>query len=386
MEFVNKEMFEDKCGVYRITNTVTGDYYTGKTVRFGDRYKGHLKTIKDPYNSVGNARMRHAATLYPPSTFVFEVIAVTPNAAVALQIESHFLKGKLKGYYNVAESNDKDMRLCSQTSIPVIQYSSEGNLIKIFASATEASKEVGVSSSVIGKCIAGYPSHNTAGGFVWKKYINCEEPSYFIEPVEVGGRTGEPMKEFWNKGTYIIKEYSLKGEYIKSWTDIKELVSDKGVTFRMFTRHLSGMYVTCMGSVFTLDDQELVLSDKRRNLPILKCTEDGTILQSYVTAKYAATQEGISYFSIWDALNLRYRTNKAGKFFWKYDDGLPFEAHRADNNKRKVRTLDKNGNTLKEFKSMSDMIKESGFSACTIYKYIKNGTMLSNVGYDVEYL
>ena len=385
MEFVNKEMFEDKCGVYRITNTVTGDYYTGKTIRFWDRYTTHLRTIKDPYNSPGNTRMRHAATLYPPSAFVFEVIAVTPNAAIALQIESHFLKGKLKGYYNVAESNDKDIRFGSQVSIPVIQYSPEGQLIKIYASATEAAKELGISDTQVGSVTLGIHC-KTAGGFVWRRYLNCDEPPLFIEPVEVGDRTGEPMKEFWNNGTYIIKEHTLKGEYVRSWTNIKELISAKGVTFKMFTRHLSGMYVTCMGSVFTLDDQELVLSDKRRNLPILKCTEDGTVLQSYVTAKYAATQEGLSYFSIWDALTLHHRTNKAGKFFWKYDDGLPFMAYKTDNHKSKVRTINRNGEILKEFNSMSDMIQESGFSKCTIYKYIKNGTMLSNVGYNVEYL
>jgi hypothetical protein len=171
MEFVNREMFEDKCGVYHITNTVTRDYYTGKTVRFGNRYREHFRSIKSPYTALGNRRLRHAATLYPPSAFVFEVIAVTPNAAIALQIESHFLKGKLKGYYNVAESNDIDTRFSFSSSIPVIQYSPEGHLIKIFASDTEASKEVGVSNSVIGQCTSRYDRHNTAGGFVWKNIL-----------------------------------------------------------------------------------------------------------------------------------------------------------------------------------------------------------------------
>lgn len=54
-------------------------------------------------------------------------------------------------------------------SIPVAQYTEEGELIAIFYGAREASRQTGIYSSSINACCRG--KLKTSGGFIWK-YVN----------------------------------------------------------------------------------------------------------------------------------------------------------------------------------------------------------------------
>lgn len=57
---------------------------------------------------------------------------------------------------------------------PIGQYDLQGNLIKIWASAKEAQREKGWSSSSLGHCALGRKSYKTAYGFKWK-FIKDDE-------------------------------------------------------------------------------------------------------------------------------------------------------------------------------------------------------------------
>ena len=50
----------------------------------------------------------------------------------------------------------------------VCQFSMDGTFIKLWESATEASREIGIRRSNISCCCLRYPHFNTAGGFIWR--------------------------------------------------------------------------------------------------------------------------------------------------------------------------------------------------------------------------
>ena len=51
-------------------------------------------------------------------------------------------------------------------SIPILQFSKDGTLIKEWPSACEAERQLGISQSSICQCLKG--RHKSAGGFVWR--------------------------------------------------------------------------------------------------------------------------------------------------------------------------------------------------------------------------
>ena len=51
-------------------------------------------------------------------------------------------------------------------SIPILQFSNDGTLIKEWPSAREAARRLGIPRSNICLCLKGY--HKSAGGFVWR--------------------------------------------------------------------------------------------------------------------------------------------------------------------------------------------------------------------------
>ena len=51
-------------------------------------------------------------------------------------------------------------------SIPILQFTKDGTLIKEWPSLNEAGRQLGISPSSICHCLKGY--HKSAGGFVWR--------------------------------------------------------------------------------------------------------------------------------------------------------------------------------------------------------------------------
>ena len=67
-------------------------------------------------------------------------------------------------------------------SIPILQFSKDGTLIKEWPSLSEAYRHLGISQSSICKCLKG--RYKSAGGFVWR-YATSSEPQPKICSVEI---------------------------------------------------------------------------------------------------------------------------------------------------------------------------------------------------------
>lgn len=72
------------------------------------------------------------------------------------------------GENDTKANRDKKSGKLSYSSIPVSQYSSNGVLLAVYHSLSQAARVTGATKSAISKCCNNKPKHRTAGGFIWK--------------------------------------------------------------------------------------------------------------------------------------------------------------------------------------------------------------------------
>ena len=65
-------MAEKICGIYKITNAITGDFYIGSSKDVKRRWRDHKKTSR--WNDNPNSPMYQDMRKYGIENFVFEVI------------------------------------------------------------------------------------------------------------------------------------------------------------------------------------------------------------------------------------------------------------------------------------------------------------------------
>ena len=63
------------------------------------------------------------------------------------------------------------------SSIPIIQYTKDGKMLRKWESATEAAEELNLHHQRISKCCKGRYGHKTTGGYIWKYY---DKETYLI--------------------------------------------------------------------------------------------------------------------------------------------------------------------------------------------------------------
>lgn len=76
--------------------------------------------------------------------------------------------------YN-ANYGTRNERIALSQSKPVEQYDLDGNYIRTWISANEASKQTGIGQGNISNCCNGKPGFKTAGGFIWRFAENLEQ-------------------------------------------------------------------------------------------------------------------------------------------------------------------------------------------------------------------
>lgn len=86
---------------------------------------------------------------------------------------SEATKGENNPFYGKKHSEESIKKMSeSHNGSPVVQYDSQGNLIKIWNCVSEAARSLGIAAPNIYKACKG--ERKTVGGFVWKRYENIE--------------------------------------------------------------------------------------------------------------------------------------------------------------------------------------------------------------------
>ena len=138
--------------VYLLTENVP---WVGVTRDFGNRMRNHkwlgrirnLKSYKVLYTTTSQRKALEVESLYHDKGYLGKNYG--GNVAGKMAVESGHLQ-----------------RIQTARRIPIVQYNKEGNFIKEWISAAQASKELNISRTNITKACKG--KYKTCGGFVWK--------------------------------------------------------------------------------------------------------------------------------------------------------------------------------------------------------------------------
>ena len=233
--------------IYKIKNTITNEIYIGQTTHprgFNGRYDFKGSGIERVYKKLlsnetrGESHNKHLRRSIKKFGFdSFEVVEVFDTAESLEELnekESYYigLFDSYKNGYNQSFGGDsvsgysrpsgKDCK----NSKRVCQIGTDGQLIKIWDSATEAANELGISPSSLSnvcngkKLRKGGDIAKTAGGFVWvfeKDYDLCKDYSI-----------NRPRQNMGH-GSKIVLLLSDDGDVIQEFYSINEASRELGI-------------------------------------------------------------------------------------------------------------------------------------------------------------
>jgi len=131
---------------------------------------------------------------------------------------------KMRLGYKERTVNEKSKVISS-----VEQYDLKGNLINTWNTAKLAAEYYNTTSKAIRRVCTG--ERKTCCNFIWKY-----------------------TKEIENKKNRAIRQYSLGGELIKEWNNLREAAIFYGVTFQAIERAINGKFKTCCGFVWVYSE------------------------------------------------------------------------------------------------------------------------------------
>ncbi len=203
---------------------------------------------------------------------------------------------------------------------PVTQYDLNGKKVKTFPSIAIASKETGISHSLISSRARGI--EYSAGGYIWRQ---GKARKIDIAPMleKVAHRRKQNKEKFGKK----VSQYSMKGKRIGVFPTINDAAKATGVKNAEIskvirkTRNSAGGFLWKEGyGPLNIDlsghEYGEVLRAKRRQRPIMQYSKVGKPLQKFDGIKDAAAAVGVNSTSIIGALSGRQITS--GGYKWKY--------------------------------------------------------------------
>jgi len=125
----------------------------------------------------------------------------------------------------------------------IFQYDLQGNLVKKWESATLASQFFGKNSpAAITECCRGI--RKSIYGFKWRHIDNPinESPRHIVKKLKK-----EKLPPYYNP----INQYDLKGNFIKTWTNIKEASHMLKIKTSSISQCVNGKYKTSGGFVWS---------------------------------------------------------------------------------------------------------------------------------------
>ena len=184
----NFKMYNKDFVVYKITNIINNKVYIGITKQIIKRIGNHIYYFKNP-NSSNNTYLHKSLRKYGLEFFTIEILEICKSLETLNNREVYWIKyynstDNKKGYNldsggNLKESNEQNTinRQLNAKVKSVAQYDLEGNLIQIFYSVKEASRQLNISDSDIHRCHRNKWSRNN---FMFRKFE--KKPLVKIEP------------------------------------------------------------------------------------------------------------------------------------------------------------------------------------------------------------
>ena len=289
-------------GIYKYENNINHMIYIGQASDLKERYKKHLKNIKD---------LSHKEDFYIAlrdfgiDNFSYEVLEEFEdeeyNPDLLDILEDYYINeyNSLKpNGYNMVPGGHHGAGIAKR--IPVRQYTLEGELVKEYHSIVLASRLLQINLSNIVACCK--KKRQQAGGYQWRYASDNLDK---IEDIHL------KVSQF----NIPILQYDIYGNFIKEYNSLQEIIINN-VNFSKENicnnlRHKTKSAYNYQWK-YKNDHTPIVNIDQT----VLQIDKNGNIVKEYYTASEAAKETGISRSNIGSCLTNKRKT--AGKYKWIY--------------------------------------------------------------------
>lgn len=242
-----------KSGIYKITNIVNSKVYIGQSIDLWTRInEGHLQKLKKQKSH--NKYLQRAWNKYGENNFIFEIIEYAEIDRLD-EIETNWInkckshikeygynlipqggsnrgyvqseetkmkisdanRGEMNSFYGKSHTEENKSLLSNLRSIPIVQLTTDGELIKEWKSRKVAAEFFGIAPNAIGTVLTGKTT--TSRGFVWMYKKDYEQNGYNKE-------------EHFNKdkGKKPVVQLDMSGNYIKEYISMNHARKATGAT------------------------------------------------------------------------------------------------------------------------------------------------------------
>lgn len=291
--------------VYSLRNTLNGKYYIGETMNLKRRMEEYFHSS----NRVKVDRIIHKAIeKYGLENFLFEYYYLPSfKKEDLLQLEEEMIRryGSLtpNGYNVCKRGNDcvgikftKETRkkMSKSKSREVHQYAPlSGEYIKTFDSVDNAAKEVGGNPPNISLVAGG--KRKSAHGYIWS----------FVKLEKV-----KPLKRIGVTNPKPIHQYSLEGDYIRTFESVSEAATSVGGKASNLCVICNGKHVSSHGYIWSYEKLPKINSPKI----IYQYSKSGDFIRKYRSLKEAANSTNLCKSTISSACNGHRKS--AGGYVW----------------------------------------------------------------------
>lgn len=254
----------------------------------------------------------------------------------------------------------------------IFKYDLDGRFIESYNSLSEAARDTGVSRQSLANHLKG--DGVTCGGFQWRK---------------IGDDT--PLKEVKSGRDNIIRgidQYTLDGEYIKSYETAQDAADSIGTYSSSIIKVCRGVHKSHKGFIWKYSDgsSDDINYSKRsqRERAIGQYNLDGKLLNIFNSAKDASEFVNRSIGCIRAACDNYNRT--AAGYKWKYmQESTVSRDYSNTKHTRAIGQYSLDGQLIQQFESMMEASKVTGVERTSIYRCC-TGKTKTGAGYKWKYL
>ena len=308
-------------GIYKLTSP-SGSVYVGQSLNLKKRL-GEYRRL----DCIGQPKIFNAISKYGWKNINVTILWQTKNIEryrnikITLDaIEKYAIKkydcvangyNSREGGTNGYTHSDETIRMISESNmIEVNQYSLDGNFIKTWPSATTIFDVLGISIPHINTICNGHNQRKTAGGYMWRF------ASYGMDNIK-------PFK--CNRGSNRLKinQYSLEGQFIKTWESMANVENKTGIPNSKVAMACMGKRLSTGGYQWryykgNTDNISIVeqYTNRGESKRVNQYTKSGDFIRTYNSLSDAAKHIGVCRPAISNALSGKNKTS--GGFKWSY--------------------------------------------------------------------
>jgi len=233
-------------GIYKIENLVNGKMYVGSAVDIKNRWSRHKSDLRK--NKHHSRYLQRSWNKYSEEQFEFTIIEEVKDVSELLEREQYWLD-YYKSYdykigYNsyptagspLGAKHSRETILKSKHTIPVLQIDLEGNVIKEWYGAREASNVLKIKQDCIWNCC--HYHRKTYKGYIWIFKTEYEQ--------------GFDLNYYENLTKPIqINQYGLNNEFIKTWSGSYGASKELDIDNSSITKCCKGKYKTAGGYIWS---------------------------------------------------------------------------------------------------------------------------------------